>query len=130
MATSWQLFNNVSTVTSAPTVYHEADGRCYSGSGTAGTQIDRIQIDVPDTGVSSVTVSFAPRAGGISALDQNDTTITKVPSGHSGTATWTTSGTTTTITFSVPSSGEEWGWDFVNPNLPEPLHGKVRIKRP
>lgn len=130
MATSWHLLNTVSTLTSAPTVYHEADGRCYSDSGTAGVQIDRFHVDVPDSGTSSVVIYFAPRSGGIAALDESDTTITKVPSGHAGTATWTAAGTTTTITFSVPSSGVEWGWDFVNPNLPEPLHVKVRIRRP
>lgn len=130
MATSWQLLNAVSTTTSTPTVYHEADGRCYSGSGTSGSQIDLILVTVPDSGTTSASISFAPRTGGINALDESDTRVTQVPSGHAGTATWSASGTTTTITFSVPTSGNEWGWNFENPNLPEPLHVKVKLGRP
>lgn len=129
MATSWQLLNAVSTTNSTPTVYHEADGRCYSGSGSSGSQIDLILVTVPDSGTTSAAISFAPRASGINALDENDTRVTQEPSGHAGTATWSASGSTTTITFSVPSSGSEWGWNFENPNLPEPLHIKVKIKR-
>ena len=131
MATNWHLLNTLSTVTSAPTVYHESDGRCYTGSGSTGSQIDVIRVDVPDSAVTSVAIYFEPRTATVPVLDENDTTIIKVPSGHAGTATWSLAGSTTTITFDVPSSSvTEWGWEFINPNLPEPLHIKIRVKRP
>lgn len=124
MATTYSMVTLI-----PPELYRDNDGTCYSGSGSAGTLVDTVSIEVTGTG-STVALTVVPRSSGVNAPIENDTTVTRVPSTHGGAHAWSTSGTTTTLTFDVPGSGVEYGWDFDGTLTPTPLKIKVRVKRP
>lgn len=66
----------------------------------------------------------------VSRVEGTPQTPTLCPS-TSGAARWADEGYGhVKITFPVPTAtNTEWGWDYVNPDLPPKLHIKIRVKR-
>lgn len=76
-----------------------------------------------------VSIVLSPDTSGY-VLDETESDPTKDPARHDGALTWTNSGTTTTLTFTVPTSvNTSWDWIFGDLTPPVALKMKARIKR-
>jgi hypothetical protein len=95
----------------------------------SGYPSELIAIVEADADTSTVTIELTPDNSGYT-LSESASTPTRSPLTHAGTLTWTNSGSTTTLTFSVPSAvREEYGWDFGLGEPPVALKMSNKIRR-
>jgi len=127
MAISWTLYNNLGGVVGTPTgalsLTFDSSGYPYY----SGSKVREAYAEVDNTG--PVTINLQPQTAG-DTLDQTMSDPRELPSSHPGVLNWTSSGSTTTLTFTASSTvDDEWSWGFGGLTPAIGLKMKVRVRR-
>lgn len=78
---------------------------------------------------STVTITLTPDNSGYT-LDETASSATRVPSGHTGSFSWTDGADgLTTLVFGVPAIGTTWEWDFGQTEPAIALKMKAKVRR-
>ncbi|PCC73988.1 hypothetical protein SAMN02745121_07724 [Nannocystis exedens] len=114
--------------TASATLYYNAEGLTYTGTGTSGTYVCEAEFTANGT---PVQIFLHPRTTDVLPLDESLVTVRRSP----GTPTneWAPAvGFDVTLTFPVPSSpsSQPYSWEFIGTTQPTPLKLKVKVKPP
>lgn len=109
-------------------VFYNQYGECYTQREN-GNLICAIRFELGSTDTDTeVAIHFYPTPGTDAMGTEQTPTLCPTTSGA---ARWADEGYGhVKIAFPVPTAtNTEWGWDYVNPDLPPKLHIKIRVKR-